>query len=106
MSTATRTRAPRQPRTVRLAVPPSPDNPFAIIVITARGKSNDYCVKPLPSDFGRAFQVEKIFDPEEVTYHVNLNGERSTCECKGHLRWGTVCKHIGALQTLVAKGKL
>ena len=38
-------------------------------------------------------------------YHVRLDGEHSTCECKGYLRWSH-CKHIESLLALEQAGKL
>jgi hypothetical protein len=39
------------------------------------------------------------------TYHVNRCGKASSCECKGHLRWGH-CKHVEALTALQRAAKL
>ena len=70
-----------------------------------------YHLTGLPSDFGRAFQLEKFACDGGEIYHVNLNGQHSTCECKGFLRWGMGkegqgCKHIAALQVLVNRGRI
>jgi hypothetical protein len=92
-------------RFVRLRLPPSDDNHFAIIVVTVGKKADGYCVRPIASDFGRAFQVEKVLDPEHTAYHVCLNGQESTCDCLGHARYG-FCKHVSALEALVQAGKL
>ena len=71
-------------------------------------ESNDYEVTPISSAFGRAFRVTKVFprDPMDwVTYHVCLDGARSSCECKGHAAHGH-CKHVDGLAALVERGKL
>src|SRR5437016_4737732 len=104
MSTVTQPRPRVKPgRTVRLALAPSEVNPFAVVLIADRAEDT-YHVRPLPSDFGTAFEVEKIA-PDGRTYHVNLEGQTGTCECLGHLRRGT-CRHVQGLQALQAAGKL
>lgn len=42
------------------------------------------------------------------TYHVNLDAAGDSCTCPGHVHWGykTVCRHIGALKALTARGDL
>ena len=62
-----------------------------------------YFLWPIPSDFGTAFRLEKFEDGE--VYTVNLDGERSSCDCLGHLPWGH-CKHAEGLAVLKAAGKL
>jgi hypothetical protein len=66
-----------------------------------------YFVSALPADYGRGFLVEKIGPAGQVveTYHVNVNGRQSLCECKGWLRWQR-CKHLEALTALIEHGKL
>jgi hypothetical protein len=65
-----------------------------------------YHLTALPSDWGRGFALVKITDDaERPVYHVNLNSEDPTCDCKGHQRWGR-CKHVEALLALQGKGKL
>ena len=106
MGNATQTRRSVKPeRKIRVAVPPSAVNPFSIVVITVGREEANYCVRPLPSDFGEAFEVEKIFVPDGNTYHVNLDGEGGSCECKGYLRWGH-CRHVEGLKALRAAGQL
>ena len=104
-----RQRKPRpQPvRTVRLTLPASPDNPFVILTIRVGHAWDDYCVRQIPTDFGgAAYEVEKVFNPYGVIYHVQLSddGGRS-CDCKGHTRHGH-CKHGDALLALRRAGKL
>jgi hypothetical protein len=106
MATVTRSRKPvKSERKIRVAVPPSEVNPFSIVVITVGREEANYCVRPLPSDFGQAFEVEKIFVPDGNTYHIRLDGEGGSCECKGFLRWGH-CRHVEGLQALRDAGKL
>jgi hypothetical protein len=108
MSTVSQPRSRVKPqRFVKIAVGASADNPLVIITIKVGSKSDDYCVKPLPADFGAAYEVEKLFNPEGApayTVHLSDDGAQS-CECKGHLRWGH-CKHGQALWALRQAGKL
>jgi hypothetical protein len=93
-------------RTVRIACGPSPDNPYFVVVITVGKKFDDYCVKPIASDFGAAYHVEKMFNPDDTVYHVNLSDDGAmTCDCRGHLAHGH-CKHGEALLALRQAGKL
>ena len=61
-----------------------------------------YYFRRVPADFGQGFLVTK---PDGTVYHVNVAGKKSTCECKGFLRWGH-CKHVEVLEALTAAGKL
>lgn len=89
-------------RFIRLALPTFQGNP-GVVKITVGKRSTDYWLTTIPSDFGLAFQLVK--GDESETYHVNLNGEQSTCECKGFLKWGH-CKHVEGLQALRKAGCL
>jgi hypothetical protein len=42
---------------------------------------------------------------ESEVYHVNLDGQHSTCDCRGFERWRS-CKHLDTLLELVEKGRL
>jgi hypothetical protein len=66
-----------------------------------------YFVSALSADFGRGFLVEKVGPAGQVveTYHVNVNGQQSLCECKGWLRWQH-CKHVESLAALIDHGRL
>jgi hypothetical protein len=115
MSTATKDRKPRQvSRSIRLGLAPFGGNPGIVTITVQTGsrvpkvETTDYFLRRLPSDFGAAFSLEKFAtesDGEPETYHVNLCGEKSSCECKGHLRWGH-CKHVSGLEALVKAGKV
>jgi hypothetical protein len=45
------------------------------------------------------------FRGEESVYHVNVDGQHSTCDCRGFERWRS-CKHLATLLELVEEGKL
>lgn len=63
----------------------------------------DYTFCRIGSAFGVAFRLVKVLAPAE-RYDVLLDGERSSCECKGFLRHHH-CKHRDGLQALVDAGK-
>jgi hypothetical protein len=95
-----KTSRPKPPRTVKvLANPPVGKGTLKIV----EGKRVDvYYFRCLPSDFGRAFEMSKVGGD---AYCVNLDGQTSTCECRGFLRWGH-CRHGEVLVALIAAGKL
>jgi hypothetical protein len=96
---------PKPQRSIRLEVRPEGDG-LGIVRITVRGASADYFLTLIPADFGRGFQVEKIgLHENEPPYHVNIDGAKRTCECKGFLRHGH-CKHSDGLAALIAAGRL
>jgi hypothetical protein len=100
-------KSPRPERSIRLALPPGDAGPGVAEITTETKKSIvfGYYVTPIPGDFGTAFQVQKVITKGGEVYNVNLNGRKSTCECKGFLRWGR-CKHVAGLQALRDEGKL
>jgi hypothetical protein len=88
-----------------LVIQPGPDN-LGVVRLTVNRKSVDYLLTPLATDWGRGFRLEKIgLDFDGSTYHVNLDGERRTCDCKGGLKHGH-CKHADGLAALIADGRL
>jgi hypothetical protein len=111
MSTTTATAAPRQrkprakpERRIRLAVRPNDhDGKNGVVCITVGKDTADYFLCRIASDWGQGFTVEQIGGTE--LYHVHLDGDKRTCDCKGHLRHGH-CKHSDGLAALVAAGKL
>jgi hypothetical protein len=95
---------PKPARTVNLILAPTAPMPGIVRITVGEEPWCDYNVARIPSDFGRAFRLVKILGPHD-RYDVLLNGEHSSCECKGFLRHGH-CKHVDGLQALVAAGKL
>ena len=106
MATVTETRKAVKPaRTIRLALAPLPSSP-GVVTITARGKTADYLLSRIPSDFGEAFRLDKFPPQGGEVYHVLLSdGGTHSCECKGFLRWGR-CKHADGLAALKRAGRL
>jgi hypothetical protein len=109
---ATATARPRQrkprakpARFIRLWVRPDGRAP-GVVRITVGKEQADYNLTEIPADFGRGFLVEKIdFNAPLAAYHVNLDGDKRTCECKGFGRWSH-CKHADGIAALIAAGKL
>jgi hypothetical protein len=87
-------------RTLRLY----PGSPM-LLEMTIGKDSYSYWLQPIPSDFGSAYELRKSIGEGSETYHVCLDGQRSTCDCLGWCRWGH-CKHIDSLAKLLAEGKL
>ena len=98
---------PKPARSIWLVLAPTHTMPGICRITVRRGRTveaTDYHLAGIPSDFGRAFRLVKILG-EHTGYHVNLDGERSSCECKGHLAHGH-CKHVDGLAALVRAGRL
>jgi hypothetical protein len=53
----------------------------------------------------RKFSTEPITEDRPECYAVLLDGERSSCECKGFLRHGH-CEHVDSVAELVERGEL
>ena len=112
MTTTTETAHPRQrkprakpARFIRLCVKPDGQAP-GVVRITVGKEQADYMLTPLPADFGRGFEVRNIgLEADGEAYHVNLDGDKKACECKGFLKWGH-CKHADGLAALIAAGRL
>jgi hypothetical protein len=94
-------------RFVRLVVPVHPDAPGVIRLKVGDEEPIDYVVTEVPCDWpARGFKLSRVGgDTNEAAYHVLLEGEGGTCECKGYLRWQK-CKHRDGLLALVKRGLL
>jgi hypothetical protein len=78
-----------------------------VLALTTERDGTFYGLTEIGADRGRGFclaKADKGNGPEE-TYHVNLAGHESTCECKGFYRWNH-CRHVESLTALVGAGKL
>jgi hypothetical protein len=67
-----------------------------------------YWVAPVPSDWGMAWQVDKDGCPfsDEHSHDVIIEDNQSgCCSCKGFTAHGH-CRHLDALRSLLAAGKL
>jgi hypothetical protein len=103
-TTAPRKARKQEPRTARLMRL----GDARVLALTCGKLTTFYRLTALDRGFGEAaFRLEKADagdGPGEV-YDVLLDGARSTCECKGFLRWGH-CKHLESIEGLKAAGKL
>jgi len=102
MSTTTTRRAKKQ-RTIGLV---AREREWFLLEVFDSRKTDFYLAKPIPSDWGQAFLLEKQDDAGTAeTYRVCLDGQHSTCDCKGHSYHGH-CKHWQGLLALREAGKL
>jgi hypothetical protein len=74
-----------------------------------RERTVAYFLSEIPADWGRGFELAKSVpeasEAEESVYHVNVDGQHSTCDCRGFERWRS-CKHLDTLLELVEEGRL
>jgi hypothetical protein len=90
-------------RSIRLEMPLNASGKGGIVRLTVGKDTGDYYLDRVPADFGLGFKVEEIGGDE--VYHVNLDGQVRTCDCKGHARHGH-CKHSDGLAKLLELGKI
>ena len=103
---ATRCRKPAE----RLVNVSKPINGVRAMKIVQDGQACGYYLKPIPADFGVAFELEKFTgntgtDETERVYRLAVDGERSACSCKGHARWNH-CRHVEAVCALLKNGRI
>jgi hypothetical protein len=87
-----------------VTVHPSEVNPSYVARISEGKKEDFYRVTPIPSDWGTAYEVQKLAADQEP-YHVCLAGAESTCTCPGHTYHGH-CRHVEGLTALTDAGLL
>jgi hypothetical protein len=75
--------------------------------ITIGDEVAEYLITELGVDWpARGFEVAKVGDgAKDGPYHVLIEGNGGSCECRGFLRWGR-CRHRDGLAALVARGLL
>jgi hypothetical protein len=105
MTTVIRTRKTRKPetRTARLMHLGN----STVLALTTGKDTTFYRLETLAADRGRGFRLSKADcgnGPAEV-YNCLLDGQFSSCECKGFLNWNH-CKHLESLTALAKSGKL
>lgn len=109
MTAATRKPRQRRPheRSVRVLIRPSPGQPSLYVRLTQDGEAAHYWIDALPSDWGRAFRVEKPGHEGTESYDVCLeeNGQADSCTCPGNT-YGGYCKHVDCLRALDARSGL
>ena len=105
-ATAARQRKPRPKpaRSVRVVLAPTALM-AGVVQITVGSVTVDYFVEGVRADFGAGFRLSKILGGD--VYHVNLDGPRSSCTCKGAtLGKSGRCKHIDGLQALCDRKRI
>lgn len=95
---------PKPARNISLRIRPEGSN-AGVVRITVGRAQTDYFLTEMAADFGRGFRVEKVGLEGGPAYHVNLDGDRRTCDCQGHARHGH-CRHADGLAALLAAGRL
>lgn len=110
INSTTENRKAKPGRFARLVRHPSPEEPGLLIIF--EGKHwDEYLVSELPSDWGLAYSLRKFhstkknFTPETYATLLGHDESEHECNCRGHERWG-YCRHVSALQALIARGKL
>ena len=105
MSTSTPPRPSVKPsRTARL----QQVGAATVLWLTSGKLTTAYRLTTLDHGFGKAaFRLAKADqgDGSPEVYDVLLDGARSSCECKGFLRWHH-CKHLESIEQLIAAGKI
>jgi hypothetical protein len=93
----------------------TPTNGTYAVCITQGDERKGYYVRQIPSDIGGlAFHVEKFStdrvegEPSEYDVLIDEEAGHHDCDCLGQARWGHrhPCRHIAALLTLIATGKI
>ncbi len=96
MTTATRKVKPERLLTVNRPL----SDGWLLLQIDQGVERDHYIIDVLSSDWGRAFRYKNAADGVPYNVMVGEDGHDS-CECKGFLRWGTQCKHIGSARKLI-----
>ncbi len=95
-------------RSAKVIIAPSEGQPLALVRITQDGEPAHYWLGALPSDFGRAYRLERQGLEGESVYDVLLGDGIDSfdiCTCPGHT-YGGYCKHVDCCRALLAAGKL
>jgi hypothetical protein len=102
-------RTPR-PRPERSHVLEDREGALVLTITLQQGRQEHtvaYHLTEIGADWGRGFELRKSVPdaPESEVYHVNLDGQHSTCDCRGYERWRT-CKHLLTLLELLEERRL
>jgi hypothetical protein len=79
-----------------------------LLWLTEDGKTRGYVLTPLASEIGgTAYRLGKADngDGHSEEYDVLLHGRETSCTCPGNT-YRSKCKHVDALEALIATGKL
>jgi hypothetical protein len=95
-TTAARRVKPARPVEARFLDTPFPDG-RQLLLVRAGGKDFYYLAGRILGEDGNLLGY-RLTKSDGSSYDIDLTGERPTCECAGHLRWGVECKHIQAVR--------
>jgi len=100
---------PRPKPALSVRLDPPPFGVLGALTISVGKQSCAYLLTRLKTDFGEGWQFDKIDGEEHYQVNIGEDGHH-LCDCLGQLHHGTragrSCKHIDALLTLRAAGKL
>jgi hypothetical protein len=106
---AKRTKEAHVSRQVALLRPAGPGGLAHVRLVVGKDAA-DYLVRRVPSQIGGAgFEFVKqgeVREGEDGRHFVLLAGGHSTCDCRGHLRWGKECRHLFGARVLLSRGWL
>jgi hypothetical protein len=110
MATLTATKTNRKPakKPERSATLGTTTSGKTILWLSQDGVLRAYVLTPLASEIGgTAYRLGKADngDGQMDEYDVLLHGKETSCTCPGHTIKGK-CKHVSALEALLAAGKL
>lgn len=82
---------------------------WVMVEITDKGESEQYLVRPCPSDVGPTWRFDHA--TKQVGYTACLGGEEGSpsCTCPHGVHRGQArkeCRHVACCRALVARGKL
>jgi hypothetical protein len=101
-----RTPRPRVKPALSVQLERHPAARLALLHLTLGKETHHYYLSELPSDFGRAFRVEKFMTQGGASYDVLVDPDAyGYCHCLGYLAHGH-CKHVDACRIVVAHGTL
>jgi hypothetical protein len=95
---------PKAPRSIKLIMAPTATMAGLLKITVGKGETY-YLLTVAPADYGKGFLLEKVDPADMASYHVNIDGDKRACDCKGFLKWGH-CKHADGLAALVADGRM
>jgi hypothetical protein len=73
------------------------------IHITVGRLQTIYRVEEMPADLGRGFRLTKEDGSAYDVLLAHPGQGFDSCECMGHCRWGTPCKHIAGMKALLGR---
>jgi hypothetical protein len=101
-----------RPRPERSHVLEDREGTLVLTITLAKGRQEHavaYSLSEIPANWGRGFELAKSLpdaaEAEESVYHLNVDGQHSTCDCRGY-ESHRHCKHLDTLLELVEEGRI